>query len=145
MKLARILLVTQLVLAGAERMNADTDSDVREVLTTQVEAWNKGKVEEFMSSYAENCTFMGKEVLHSRDKVLARYRKVYPTAGAMGKLSFSDLDVRELGEHVAIATGRWHLDRSSKEGGEAGGYFSLVLKDIDDDWQIVLDHTTAMK
>ena len=145
MKLWRILLVAAALLAGTESVYADADADIRDVLATQVDAWNKGNVEGFMSSYAENCTFMGKEVLHSREKLLARYRKVYPTPGAMGKLAFSNLDIREVGEHVAIATGNWHLDRTAKDGGETGGYFSLVLKDVDDDWQIVLDHTTAIR
>ncbi len=145
MRLPKILLIAVLLMLGTKSVYADTDADIRDVLATQVDAWNKGNLDVFMSSYAENCTFMGKDVLHSRDKVLARYRKVYPTPGAMGKLSFSNLDVREIGEHVAIATGNWHLDRTAKDGGDTGGYFSLVLKDIDDDWQIVLDHTTAVK
>lgn len=145
MRLLKVLLIAIALSLGTERVYADTDADIRDVLATQVDAWNKGNVDGFMSSYAENCTFMGKDVLHSREKVLARYRKVYPTPGAMGKLTFSNLDVREIGEHVAIATGNWHLNRTPKDGGDAGGYFSLVLKDVDDDWQIVLDHTTAVK
>ena len=145
MTFPKILLVGVALLLGTKGIRADADTDIRDVLATQVDAWNKGNVEGFMSSYAETCTFMGKEVLHSREKLLARYRKVFPTPGAMGKLTFNNLEVREIGEHVAIATGNWHLDRTAKDGGDAGGYFSLVLKDVDDDWQIVLDHTTAVK
>ena len=145
MKLPRVLLIGVALLSAAQGVYCNADADIRDVLATQVDAWNKGNVEAFMSSYAANCTFMGKDVLHSREKVLARYRKVYPTPGAMGKLSFNNLDVREIGEHIAIATGNWHLIRTANDGGDTGGYFSLVLKDVDDDWQIVLDHTTAVK
>lgn len=122
---------------------ADADADIRDVLANQVDAWNKGDLDGFMQAYAENCTFMGSQILRSRDKVLARYRKVYPTTAKMGKLTFTGLDVRELGERVAMVTGTWHLARSTQAGGDAGGYFSLVFKDVDDDWKIVLDHTSA--
>ncbi len=148
MKLWTALVICASLLSGSVTLAAahahrDADADIRDVLATQQDAWNKGNLDGFMGSYADNCTFMGADVLHSRDKVLARYRKVYPTPAAMGKLSFSNLDVREVVEHVAIATGNWHLVRTAEGGGDTGGYFSLVLKDIDDDWKIILDHTTA--
>ncbi len=122
---------------------ADADADIRDVLATQVAAWNKGDLAAFMQGYAESCTFMGKQVVHGRDKVLTRYRKAYPNSAAMGQLTFANLDVRELDEKVAIATGTFHLVRTAAGGGDAGGYFSLVFKNFDDEWQIVLDHTSA--
>lgn len=146
MKLWRALVFSLIVLLAAATARAfDADADVRDVLATQVDAWNRGNVEAFVATYAENCTFMGKQVVHSREQVRALYRKSYPTAAAMGKLAFNNLDVRELGEHVAVVTGNWHLERNPQAGGNTGGYFSLVLKDVDDEWKIVLDHTTALK
>jgi uncharacterized protein (TIGR02246 family) len=146
-KFAASIALPLLVLAGSVACPmaraADADADIRDVLANQVDAWNKGDLESFIQGYAENCTFMGSQIVRSREKVLARYRKVYPTSAKMGKLTFSNLDVREIGEKVAIVTGNWHLTRAMQAGGEAGGYFSLVFRDMDDEWKIVLDHTSA--
>ncbi len=98
-----------------------------------------------MDSYAEGCTFMGSPVMHGRAQVLARYRRVYPTAAAMGKLAFTGMDVRLLDEHFATATGDWHLVRDQASGGDVGGYFSLVLESRNGRWQILLDHTSSVK
>ena len=60
----------------------------------------------------------------------------------MGNLSFSDLEVRTLDENFAIVVGKYRLDRSKKDGGSAGGLFSLVLEKTDKGWKIIIDHTT---
>ena len=60
----------------------------------------------------------------------------------MGTLTFSELEVHALSDDFAICLGKYHLDRSKKDGGSADGLFSLVLEKTDDGWKIVLDHTT---
>ena len=120
----------------------DADSGIRAALNTQVEAWNRGDITAFVSSYAEDCTFVGKTILQGRDHLLARYRKAYPTSDAMGKLTFSNLKVRPLDGKVAVVTGEWHLDRAASGGGPVGGVFSLVWELRSGEWRIVLDHTS---
>ena len=143
-KLFRVVLV--LVSLGAQyAAGADASGEIRAVLMTQAEAWNRGDLESFMSSYAEDCTFMGTPVMHGRAQVLARYRGVYPTGGAMGKLTFSSLNVQLLDAHVATVIGDWHLQRDAVSGGNVGGYFSLVLANRDGTWRILLDHTSSVK
>ncbi|MGA8026658.1 MAG: nuclear transport factor 2 family protein [Bryobacteraceae bacterium] len=121
---------------------SDAEADIRNVLTTQAEAWNRGDIAGFVASYAEDCTFVGTQVLHGRADLLARYQKAYPSQAAMGKLTFENLAVRQLDERIAIATGEWHVERISSSGGPIGGVFSLVLQTHGGTWQIVLDHTT---
>ena len=137
-----LLLTVGFVFSNHSARAADVEEDIRDLLTDQTEAWNRGNLEEFVKPYAEDCTFVGKQVVKGRDKVLARYKTQYPTAEAMGKLTFRHLEVREAGEHIALVTGEWHLERPTYAGGAIGGLFSLVMKDIDDEWRIVLDHTS---
>jgi len=59
----------------------------------------------------------------------------------MGTLTFTELEAHPLGDTYAICLGRYHLDRSKKEGGAADGMFSLVLEKTSEGWKIVLDHT----
>lgn len=137
-----LLFALGLTIAAYPAKAADAEEEIRDLLADQTDAWNRGDVEAFVKYYAEDCTFIGKQVAKGRDKVLARYKKTYPTGAAMGKLNFQNVEIREIGERTALAIGEWHLQRPASAGGPTGGLFSLVLKNIDDDWRIVLDHTS---
>jgi uncharacterized protein (TIGR02246 family) len=119
-----------------------TEAAIENVLTTQVQAWNRGDIPKFVSTYAEECIFVGKQMLQGRSKLLARYQKTYPSPESMGRLTFQNLTVHQLDEQVATAVGEWHIDRPSASGGPIGGIFSLVLQLRGGAWQIVLDHTS---
>ncbi len=140
--LPALLLALSLILPIRSAKAADAEDDIRDLLADQTDAWNRGNLEAFVKSYAEDCTFVGKEVVKGRDKVLARYKKRYPTTAAMGKLTFRNIEVREAGERIALVTGEWRVERPASAGGTTGGVFSLVLKDVDDEWRILLDHTS---
>jgi len=121
---------------------ADARTEISKELSIQLQAWNRGDIPAFVETYSLNCTFVGKQILRGRSQLLARYRTQYPSPAAMGKLSFSNLDVEVLDEQIAITTGKWDLDRHMSAGGPIGGVFSLVWKIQDGRWRIVLDHTT---
>jgi len=118
------------------------DSAIRTVLDKQVEAWNRGDIPAFVASYAENCTFVGKEVSEGRAAVEARYHRTYPTPAAMGHLAFTDLKIKRIDARVAVVTGAFHLQRSGEVGGDKAGIFSLVFERQGDVWRIILDHTS---
>jgi uncharacterized protein (TIGR02246 family) len=135
-------VIALMILAFQSNTAADAPSAIRNVLNVQLQAWNRGDLAQFVTTYADDCTFVGKQILHRRASVLARYRKAYPNRDAMGKLSFENLDIHQLDDHFAIVTGDWHLDRAATAGGPVGGVFSLVLQLRAGAWQIVLDHTS---
>jgi uncharacterized protein (TIGR02246 family) len=120
----------------------DAESDIKSVLTTQVNAWNRGDIPTFVTTYSDDCIFVGKPILQGRAQLLARYQKKYPTPDAMGRLTFSNLAVHLVDSEVAMVTADWHLDRKESGGGPVGGYFSLVLHRQKGRWKIALDHTS---
>ncbi|MGC2662350.1 MAG: nuclear transport factor 2 family protein [Bryobacteraceae bacterium] len=135
------LLTVVALAASLAYAHAPAESQIRKVLAVQVDAWNRGDIPAFVKTYAADCTFVGAEVVHGRDAVLARYRKRYSTAAAMGHLAFTALNVQQLDATTAIVYGNWHLDRGAAAGGPVGGVFSLVVRSIGGAWLIVLDHT----
>jgi uncharacterized protein (TIGR02246 family) len=139
---SKLLLFLTLVLFPALLPAASADADIREALEAQVAAWNRGDIPAFVSTYAADCTFVGKQILQGREQLLARYKRVYPSADAMGKLTFNGLNVRLLGKQTAVVTGEWHLERAWAGGGPVGGVFSLVWRLEGGHWLIVLDHTS---
>ena len=134
---AVLLLFVPLVMPAG-----DAESSIRAALDDQVAAWNRGDVPAFVNFYAPDCTYIGRNVAHGRDEVLANYRKRYTGRAAMGTLQYSDVKITALGTHSAIAVGRFHLEREASAGGEASGIFSLVLVERDNRWMILLDHTS---
>lgn len=107
--------------------------------------WNRGDLEAFATGYknSPDILFMGQTIQHGYDQMLARYRKSFPNRAAMGKLTFSELEVQPLDEHFATVTGRFHLERTAAGGGNAGGYFLLVVEKTPAGWKIIRDDTTG--
>ena len=128
--------------AGPTR--ADGDGAIRAVLTAQQAAWNEGKVDVFLDGYWQSAelTFSGSNgVARGFDAVRERYKKSYPDRQAMGKLDFSELEIRMLGSDAALVLGHWHLTR---EKGDVGGVFSLVFERFPNGWRIIHDHTSVV-
>ncbi|WP_039953577.1 YybH family protein [Rhodanobacter thiooxydans] len=123
---------------------------IRQVMAQQAAAWNRGDVEGYMRGYkdAPDTTFIGSSVRKGYRGILDSYRQHYATAQQMGRLTFSELDVRLLpsagGEpRYAVVTGRFHLDRATHgEVAQDDGVFSLLWEKTADGWKIILDHTS---
>lgn len=132
------LLLSALLLASG------TD-EIRAVLDQQVKDWNRGDIAAFMQGYdrSPELTFAGQSgVRRGFDAVEARYRQNYPTPEKMGKLRFSEIEIRMLGENHALVLGRFDLERTAAGGGPASGRFTLVLAKRPQGWRILHDHTS---
>ena len=118
--------------------------DVVKVLLAQEKAWNAGDMEAYVKGYKDSpdTLFVGRQVSKGYAEILEDYKRNYSTRASMGTLAFSELEVHPLSETFAVCLGKYHLDRSKKDGGMADGIFSLVLEKTGDGWKIVLDHTT---
>ena len=124
----------------------DAKGEVLAVLQAQSAAWNRGDVDAFMAAgywpSAELTFYSQGSVTHGYDAVLERYRKRYKSEGAeMGRLEFSAIEVRPLGERTALARGRWDLSFAAKP--PVGGLFTLLLERLPQGWRVVHDHTSV--
>lgn len=120
----------------------EIESQVVAVLTAQVEAWNRGDIDAFMETYwkSDRLSFSsGGETTRGWQSTRDRYHERYPNRKMMGKLTFSELEVTELGEDAVLLLGRWKLKR---EDDQPGGNFSLVMRRIEGQWKIIHDHTS---
>ena len=138
------MLRAPLLLLLAPALFAQGD-EIRAMLKVSEAAWNRGDLAAFASDYedAPTTTFVGREVTRGGvDAILARYQRSYPTAEARGTLTFSEIEVRPLGDGYALAIGRFALKRTAAGGGDATGRFSLVLRRTTKGWKIVHDHSS---
>jgi uncharacterized protein (TIGR02246 family) len=121
-------------------------SAIKQVLSDQQDAWNRGDIDTFMHGYknSPDTTFIGKTIARGYAPILERYKKTFSTRNAMGTLDFSNLTVKMLGHNYAVVTGTYHLTRTAAGGGDASGIFSLVFERDPDGWHIILDHTSSI-
>ena len=118
--------------------------DVVKVLLKQEAAWNRGDLDSFAQGYKDSpdTLFIARQVSRGFSGMLAEYHQNYPTRAAMGTLAFTELEVHKLDENFAVCVGKYHLERTRKDGGNAEGIFSLVFEKTEKGWKIVVDHTT---
>lgn len=121
---------------------ADDAADIRKTLEDQVADWNRGDIHKFVSVYTEDSVFVGSEIQRGQKQVLERYLKRYPNKEAMGKTTFSNLEIKLLAGGYASVIGNWKLERSQQAGGNIGGIFTLLLRKSGKQWKIILDHTS---
>ena len=127
----------------AQSQNAAATA-IRQVLTTQTAAWNRGDIPGFMEGYwkSDSLVFIGRKgPTYGWQPTLDNYRKGYPDAAAMGQLDFSGLRITLLAPGAAQVIGHWHLARPAA--GDVGGYFLLVLREVGGKWVVVADHTNS--
>jgi uncharacterized protein (TIGR02246 family) len=138
----RIAFVVLIAIASAVR--ADDAADIRKVLDEQVVAWNKGDLAGFMKGYwnSKDLTFVsGKDVTRGWQETFDRYKKRYHADGKeMGKLAFTDLEVKILSPGIALVTGKFELTLSKET---LSGRYTLIVKKLDEGWRIVHDHTSG--
>ena len=148
MRKVRVYLILALSLTLAHSSLAQTASEtaIHHLLDQQTADWNRGDVEAFMKGYQDSpaTTFVGQTVQYGYDTILERYKKLYTTPAAMGKLTFSHLAIRVLDAEYAVATGNFHLELTTAGGGNADGIFSLLFKKDSSGWKIILDHTSRI-
>jgi len=144
---SKLLLLATLLLAGCVTNNAPMsgeEAQIRAVLDQQVRDWNAGSVERFMHGYARADTTRfasGGEVTLGWQTVFDRYARRYDSPAAMGRLTFSDVDVTVTSADSAVVFGHWRLDR---EKDTPTGLFTLVFRRLPEGWRIVHDHTSAV-
>ena len=138
-KLFLFTLIATLFLTKAWAQN---EHPVRKLLQEQTEAWNKGDIEAFMQTYwqSDSLLFVSKNgVTRGWKNTLENYKKNYPDAEAMGKLSFDLIEIKSLSPQNYFVVGKWMLEKSV---GDFSGYYTLLIRKIKGQWKIVADHSS---
>jgi ketosteroid isomerase-like protein len=117
--------------------------EIVKVVLTQEKAWNNGDLDSYLKGFKDSpdTVFMARQISRGFAQISDDYKHNYAGRAAMGQLAFSELEAHPISDTLAICLGRYHLERSRKDGGSADGMFSLVLEKTDAGWKIILDHT----
>ncbi len=118
--------------------------DVTKVILAQQAAWNTGDLDAYISHYkdaSDTQAVLGSPAI-GLASIRNAFRANFPNREAMGSIEDSEVQVRELGENFALATGRFHLTRTRKGGGNVDGTFADVLEKTPAGWQIIFSEST---
>jgi ketosteroid isomerase-like protein len=145
MKKILIILVHSIlvIVAGCQQDYSAMETEVSEVILKGEASWNEGSIEGYMETYWKSPELRfasGGQVTFGWQKTLDGYLKRYPDRAAMGRLVFSDLEIRVLSSDVALAFGTWRLERDHDQ---PHGLFTLQLHRFEEGWRIVHDHTSS--
>lgn len=118
--------------------------DVVKIILAQQNAWNKGDLDGYLSHYkdAPDTEAVLANLVRGVDNIRAAYRQNFPNKDAMGDIEDTDIDVRALGDNYALATGKYHLNRSKKSGGAVEGTFMELFQKTPNGWQIIFSQST---
>ncbi len=120
----------------------DAEAEIKNVLSTQVVAWNRGDLEGFMAGYwkSDQLTFVsGDKITLGWQATLDNYKTSYDSKEKMGTLSFAELNITVLSKNAAVVVGSWLLARESDS---TKGKFTLIFRKINGGWRIVHDHSS---
>jgi ketosteroid isomerase-like protein len=137
------LLVFIFFISACKIKSANGDEhSIRAMLQAQVTEWNKGNIEGYMHGYweSDSLVFIGKSgPKYGYSTTLANYKKSYPDAAHMGKLTSTIVSMERLSDEYYFVIGKWALRR---EAGDVGGSYTLLIKKIKGAWVIVVDHSS---
>jgi len=137
-----ILCISFTLLSVSLFCQAKDETEVRNILAQQSQAWNRGDIDAFMVGYWENDSlmFIGKSgVTYGYKNTLTNYKKNYPDTASMGKLTFTIIQVKQFSPEFFHVTGKYYLTRTI---GDASGHFTLVFRKINGKWLIISDHSS---
>lgn len=140
------LLVLCLFLPALAPAQTPDAVDILAVMNHSTDDWNRGDLDAFATCYknSPDILFIGHSISRGYAQMLATYKRVYPTRAQMGTLAFTSLEVQPLDPHFATVTGHFHLTRTAAGGGDANGYFLLVVEKTPLGWKIVRDDSTSL-
>lgn len=126
------------VLASAGALPQRSPEDiVKGVIAASAAAWNEGNLTAFLNGYEQSSSVRlvsGGDVVTGIAALRKHYQAQVQASGAMGRLSFSDLDVSLTAPEVATVLGRYAHDAGLAK---TAGAVTLVMKQVDGRWRIV--------
>ncbi len=106
--------------------------------------WNRGDLDGFMSDYARDSLtgfVSGGRVQRGYGWIREHYAPLFREGATRDSLRFETVELRALGDDVALVTARYVLHRDGAA--VSSGPFTLVMQRQPDGWKILHDHTSS--
>jgi uncharacterized protein (TIGR02246 family) len=117
----------------------EIENSTRRVLDDLMAAWNHRDVDGFLRLFAEDALYVTGTGSHWEGRAAIRRGVASRISGPSGpqQVAISEVAVKALGAHAAVALVRWRMDATGR-----AGLFTLVTTATSAGWRIVLLHNT---
>jgi uncharacterized protein (TIGR02246 family) len=116
-------------------------ASVEALLAHGAAAWNRGDLDDFMSDYTPDATYVTpRAVVHGRDNIRTHYAARFAPGAVRDSLRFEGLEVDVVGPDALNAIAYYVLFRGDSV--TARGPTSLVMRRIGGRWFMVHDHSS---
>jgi ketosteroid isomerase-like protein len=121
---------------------AADEAAIAAALQLSADSWNSGNLPRHLSIYDDSVTYMtGNGPRHGVAPIQRAFAETYWRDGRpVQSLRFDQVDIRPLGEGVALQTGRFVLFGGGQS--EQSGWFTLIWVRTARGWKAVHDHSS---
>ena len=117
------------------------EAQIRAVLNSTADGWNKGDLGQYLSAYTESATEMGPNGPRGGVKVIEQTMRngFWKTGRPLQQLRYEHVDVRMLGKENALVTGQYVLTGGERP--DRTGWFTTVWTRTRQGWRMIHDHS----
>lgn len=124
---------------------ASADAEMRALVATMQDAWNRGDFEGYMAGFLNpGVVFVSRGRFQDGwQGTLDHYVRDYDGDPARrGTLAFSDIEIDLLAEDAAMLVSRYHLERAENP---QYGINTRLMRKVDGRWVIALNHVSSLE
>jgi uncharacterized protein (TIGR02246 family) len=125
---------------GKPKTNRD-EEQIRAILNSTADGWNKGDLQQYLSAYTETATEMGANGPEGGKSAIERTMRqgFWKTGRPLQNLRYEHLEVRMLGKDHALVTGQFILSGAQRP--DRTGWFTTVWERTRQGWRMIHDHS----
>jgi len=140
-KILSTLVATIALSACVSAQDLSLEKQLSNELDEFAQSWAEGDIDDAMDLYLEDATYMSDAGPIAVDKLTERYQGMLQREYEGTRLRTENIEVRLLGEDVALMTAMYILESESGEM-RGTGWFTLVWEETDDGWKVAHDHSS---
>jgi uncharacterized protein (TIGR02246 family) len=117
------------------------DAQIRAVLNSTADGWNRGDLAQYLSAYTESATEMLSDGPKGGVEVIEQTMRngFWKTGRPLQQLRYEHVDVRMLGKEHALVTGQYVLSGGGHP--DRTGWFTTVWSRTRRGWRMIHDHS----
>ena len=117
------------------------DAQIRAVLDSTAEGWNKGDLAQYLAAYTPSATEMLSDGPRGGVEVIEQTMRngFWKTGRPLQQLRYEHVDVRMLGKEHALVTGQYVLTGGGRP--DRTGWFTTVWTRTRQGWRMIHDHS----
>ncbi|HEX8720325.1 MAG TPA: nuclear transport factor 2 family protein [Pyrinomonadaceae bacterium] len=125
----------------APKRREAAEAQIRAVLDSTAEGWNRGDLQKYLSAYTDSATEMGPNGPEGGRDAIERtmLRGFWKTGRPVQQLRYEHVEVRMLGREHALVTGQFVLTGAGRP--DRTGWFTTVWTRTRKGWRMIHDHS----